>query len=62
MILNEDESVNPEKDGKGSISMRVNKYLLATGFNDLLDILNVILSTVFIAIHIFNVYQPDNTL
>jgi hypothetical protein len=57
MILNEDETtVNAEKDGKSSISIRINKYLISSGLNDIFDILNIVCSLMMIGIHIFYAY------
>ena len=56
MILNEDETVNAEKDGKSSISMRVNKYLVSSGLSDMLDVLNVLCSLLLIVVHVLDAY------
>jgi hypothetical protein len=40
--------------------MRVNKYLITSGINDLLDLLNVFFSLAFVIIHIIDLYFRFN--
>lgn len=51
MILNEDEINNVEKDGKSSVKMRFNKYLVSSGLGDFFEIFNAFLSFSIIIIN-----------
>jgi len=56
MILNEDEINNVEKDGKSSVKMRFNKYLLSSGLGDFFEIFNTFLSFSIIILNTLQFY------
>ena len=60
MILNEDEINNAEKDGKSSIKMRLNKYLLSSGLGDFFEVFNAFLSFSVIITHTLESYYGYN--